>query len=224
MDYNMIKEMISNRYFYLLENMHILLAPTLFSGKKDLDKEILYALEDLLLSDGLITDSFGYSYVESLKRHQEYLNLVLNSLIALQEYNQQYADFPRYQISMNILDILNQVYDYIDYDEVFNDTKVKKLKVLDEYFKIARYQNDGNIWNSGRYFKTSDSFNYPYDSNILAGELVKLSKGLDSSAKAPTCSYGKHILENAFINKACSYVLKEDDKYEISSIQKILKK
>jgi len=52
--------------------------------------------------------------------------------------------------SLDIWKILNSTYDYIQEQSGNLNNKKRKLKILDEYYRIARYKNDGKIYTSGR--------------------------------------------------------------------------
>lgn len=167
------KEELKKRYLFLAKNSLFLLAPLVrsedelsylvrsfdykynknskkdFNGKYDLhlvsDIYLSVLLEKLLLGDEKLEDNELYKKVMKLKENPKYLERVKEGLVLMQHgFLVEKIDNPDY----GVFDLLKRVRCYIEGQEDCLNKK-RKLCVLDEYFRILRYSNDGKEWTSG---------------------------------------------------------------------------
>lgn len=169
------KQELIRRYKYLYENACFILAPFMREQTKeefeeskqvyDFKRPIIYlkiwtfdninaVFEEFLLSDKKIEDTALYKMVESKRGDKEYLEQVKKGLLLLERKNEG----TNYLLkeSLDIYQILAKVYKFVF--EQSGDLKNKqcKLTVIDEYYKIARYKNNGKIYTSGRNLNLHD--------------------------------------------------------------------
>lgn len=187
------KELIK-RYKYIYENAHIILAPHMYKQTKDernkLNKQfieeglidlvtdklsiylkplpdfMLLHLESFLLSDIKMEDSKLYKEVEYKKNSKEFMLLVKDGLKLVDEKNK---DINNEALKLNVdsWQLLTVVYDFIKRQTGFISNKGKKLRALDEYFRINRYKNDGNLYTSGKNMNMKDINNSPNYSALV---------------------------------------------------------
>lgn len=170
------KEELVRRYRYLYENAYFILAPYMYEQseeefKKQVDeylkkyndgilkKPLIYLninrldninslFEEFLLSDKLMEETSLYQMVESKRNDKDYLDKVKKGLELLEKDNQDTKYV--FKSKLSIWEILGKVSEYIDEQSGDLKNKERKLYVLDQYYKIARYQNNGKIYTSGR--------------------------------------------------------------------------
>jgi len=166
------KEFI-DRYMYLYMNSEFILAPFLyeetkeemhkrsqkyqelnlaFDGSKPLiylkvDDKTLSLLEEFLLSDKEMIDSDLYKKIEYLKKSNKYYADVEYGLSLLEKKNQGCLSFLKTEL--DLWKLLSEVRGYILNQSGDQKNKNLKLEVLDEYFRVNRYSNDGKVWTSG---------------------------------------------------------------------------
>lgn len=141
-----IKNELINRYIYIYNNAQNILAPCL---KKEIledtvktkyvlriSGDLIYFLEEFLLSDTIFNETNLYNMIELNKNNIEYLNSVKEGLILLKEknsnsQNEEYLDIQK------ILDIVikNSIREK-DQDIIL------KILTLDEYLNISNYNNN----------------------------------------------------------------------------------
>ena len=162
-----MKEELIKRYCYIYENAEHILAPYMEEytsnekrrfkqlldekkviGLKQLPQQLLLDLESFLLSDTPYVDSVFYLSLENKKLSVEYLEQEKNGL-ALVKKNNDATFSPFLQIKLDIWVLLTKLRRFIDCQLSDPYNRVDKLHALDEYFKIARYKNDGRVWVSG---------------------------------------------------------------------------
>jgi len=182
------KEELINRYKYLYENITYILAPCMYEEteedvkkrikklccskeeltlkrliyRKGLDIDILSMLEEFLLDDIPFKDTIFYNYLEEQKQNPEYLKKVSYGLSLFEKYDARIPKNSYHRIKKNDLtlwNLLENVRMYIDAQIGYSKDKVNKLQVLDEYFRLNRYKNDGSIWSSGYHLSTVDFIN-----------------------------------------------------------------
>lgn len=160
-----IKQELIKRYKYLYENASFILAPFIYEQTKEefeqykkiypFKKPLIYlkinllgninsAFEEFLLSDKKVEDTKLYQLVKIGRNNKEYLNQVQKGLKLIQKGNE--GKPKSCLITMDVLDILNKTYNYIEEQSGDLINKNNKLKVLDEYYRIASYKNDGKIY------------------------------------------------------------------------------
>ncbi len=166
------KEFI-DRYIYLYKNSEYILAPFMYEESKEdivrrnerykemnldfknytpliylrIDDKTLALLEDFLFSDKEMVDSEFYRKLEYLKgtnRHYADVELGIN---LLEKKNQGCLSF--FKTKLDLWKLLCEVREYIQKQSGDEKNKNLKLDVLDEFFRVNRYSNDGKVWTSG---------------------------------------------------------------------------
>ena len=176
------KQELIKRYKYLYENATFILAPYMYKQtQEELDainkefnlnskelsiylelnifelknKTIMSMFEEFLLSDIKTEDSRLYKFIESNRNNKEYLEKVKNGLLLLEEKNSKELHF---KTSLTIWNILEKVSRMIEEQSGDLDNKKYKLGILDEYYRILRYKNNGKIYKSGRNLTLDESW------------------------------------------------------------------
>ena len=232
-----MKEELIKRYCYLCENVEYILAPYIKVSnfnevRKDknqrkfrknfditvadlerLPYNLLIDLESFLLSDIPCEESEFYLKLESNKKDTEYLNKVKDGLTLLKETNDKILS-PLLKTKINIWKLLSKVRNFIDSQHADRYTRVDKLHAMDEYFKIARYANDGKVWRSGYDITFSDYKNTGGNVGYIAYSDPSYPREKDDEG----IDAGKFIyyLTNAFNhNKENDSILTEEEKQTI---------
>lgn len=176
------KQKLVRRYKYLYENAYFILAPYMYQqsdeeyqkmidrdtkeyGRSLLREPMIYLkinaldivnsmFEEFLLSNANIEDTELYKFVESKRDDKEYLGQVKKGLELIERKNVGRTVILKE--SLDIWKILNKTWDYISEQSGDLKNKENKLNVLDEYYRIARYQNNGKIYTSGRNLNLHD--------------------------------------------------------------------
>ena len=163
------KELIK-RYRYLYENAYLILAPYMYEESEEeykvrkkqeygtkpaillkinISDNINVLLEEFLLSDKPAEESSLYKMIETKRNDKDYLELVKKGLSLVEKANKD-KKYEMFKIKLSIWEILEKVTDYIEEQSDDIKNKERKLCVLDEYYRILRYKNDGKIYTSGR--------------------------------------------------------------------------
>ena len=160
---NQVKEEIIKRYKYLYENAEFILAPFVKEHSKDkhsyvyleIDEKFFQVIEEFLFSNDPLERTILYLLIEDLKTEKEHLENVKEGLSIVERYNQN----NRHEI-FNVYLRINRLFsEYLEYlEDQKGDTKNKENKfiVLDEYYRLLRYQNDGKMYQSGVYARWQD--------------------------------------------------------------------
>lgn len=176
------KQELIKRYRYLYENAYLILAPYMYEQSEEeyqkmVDRDIkeygrclinepmIYlnintldsvnsTFEEFLLSNKNIEDTELYKFVENKRDDKEYLEQVKKGLELTERKNIGRTGILKE--SLDIGKILNAAWDYIAEQSGDLKNKENKLNVLDEYYRIARYQNNGKIYTSGRNLNLHD--------------------------------------------------------------------
>lgn len=169
------------RYKYLYGNAFLILAPYMYEetnkelekrlkeqqvkyGTVFADKPLIYLnigrldeinslFEEFLLSDMPMEESKLYQLIQSKRNNKEYLEQVKYGLALLEKANANKKSFP---YTIDIFKILGKTSDYIEEQSGDLNNKKNKLSVLDEYYKVGRYKNNGKIYTSGRNLNLHD--------------------------------------------------------------------
>lgn len=114
----------------------------------ELDAALLNNLEELLLGHSNLENNSFYKMLEELKKDKNYQAKVKKGLELLTRLNNE-TKHPIFHKNLDIWTLLTRVREYIldQSGDLYN--KKLKLQALDEYFRIARYSNDGKVWISG---------------------------------------------------------------------------
>ena len=178
------KQQLVNRYRYLYENAYLILAPYMYEqteeeyqksvdrdmkeyGRALIDKPMIYLninrldsvnsiFEEFLLSDKNVEDTELYNFIESKRNDKEYLEQVKRGIELTDKKNIERCEITKE--SLDIWKILNATWDYVSEQSGDLKNKESKLRVLDEYYRIARYQNNGKIYKSGRNLTLDESW------------------------------------------------------------------
>jgi len=178
------KQELVRRYKYLYENAYFILAPYMYEqteeeyqksvddyikqfGRSIIDKPSIYLkinrldsvnsiFEEFLLSDKKLEDTELYKFIESKRNDKEYLEQVKRGIELNDKRNIERCEITKE--SLDIWKILNATWDYISEQSGDLKNKKSKLRVLDEYYRIARYQNNGKIYKSGRNLTLDESW------------------------------------------------------------------
>ena len=163
-----IKTELIKRYCYIYENAAYILAPYMgqyidygrdkwfkrLSNDKSvirlnpLSQYLLVDLESFLLSDVPYNESKFYMELEMKKTDNAFLTTVNRGLDLLKKHNDEIYS-PYLKLNLDAWEVFSKVRQFIDGQVVDRYNRVDKLHAMDEYFKIARYTNDGRIWTSG---------------------------------------------------------------------------
>lgn len=168
MNLQQAKEELIKRYKYLYLNAPFILAPYMHEQTQNelekynkkhkikrekplitlelTDNNTLYIFEEFLLSNIKMEESTLYKTIELNRNNIEYLKKVQKGYLLVEKTNTNRNKFLK--ITLDISDILSRVYDNI-FEQSANTTNIRKLKVIDEYYRIYRYQNDGKTRISG---------------------------------------------------------------------------
>ena len=169
------KQELIKRYRYLYENAYFILAPYMYEQEQKENKKtnqdfdfqeskiylninildgINFLFEEFLLSDKSMEKSALYKMIESKRCDKEYLEQVKVGLNLVEKLNARISCFKE---TLTIWNILNLVSSYVSEQSGDLKNKERKLCVIDEYYRIARYRNNGNMYTSGRVLNFHDT-------------------------------------------------------------------
>lgn len=171
-----VKEELIKRYKYFYENYPLILAfyhekkeyikrhkekfkeilkyvPKEYYNSFDVSKEDLKKLEVSLLSDIRLEDTDFYKDFELRKQDTDFLK---RAKTIIEEDRKEYSP------DITFRQLMSQVRYYIVDQSGDLTNKEAKLIVLDEYFRIDNYTNDGKVWRSGFEFDFRDFQNVQY--------------------------------------------------------------
>ena len=163
---NEAKKELLRRYEYLYKNAAFILAPFVheqtleeFESSKHIynnqtpliysitpGSEVMSMFEEFLLCDLDMRDTNLYKFVESKRENKAYLESVKNGIALVQKCNEKRTMF---FMILDINKILCYVNDYINKQSGDLKNKRNKLRVMDEYYRVNSYKNDGRIYTSG---------------------------------------------------------------------------
>lgn len=162
------------RYLFLQKNYLFLLAPlireesddlyekrkidckrinTLFIPGKQIyigiDKYLFSLIENFMFyykkgNEGWIENHPLYRKVSSLKKNKEYLEEVERGLELLEKEKREKN---LSSINLSLFDLFLVIHGFVKAEQNFSN--MKKLKILDEYFRVSRHSNNGKSWESG---------------------------------------------------------------------------
>lgn len=187
-----VKQELIKRYKFIYENALFILAPYMeementeykeldvksFIYLKTLPNELLLLIESFLLSDIKMEESNLYSFVETNKNDTKYLKQYKKGLELLERKNEQ-CKYEILKLNLNCRYLLELVYTFIERQSGDTKNRDNKLLVIDEYARINRYKNDGNVWVSGIYqiFKDINNCNNYNYSGIMLKESGKFTR------------------------------------------------
>ena len=138
------------RYKYLHENAISILAPYMCEKPKihlEVEETIKKVIEDFLFTEDKMEETLLYYIFEDLNTDEEHLNAVKEGILLLEKKNDSKQHLKE---NLDLNTILHLIGRYIDEQSGDLVNKKNKLLVLDEYFRLLRYKNDGKIYTSGR--------------------------------------------------------------------------
>ena len=135
-------------------NVPILKKPLIYLNINRLDS-VNSLFEEFLLSDKPMEESSLYQMVESKRNDKDYLDKVKKGLELLEKDNED-TKYEMLKSKLSIWEVLGKVSDYIEEQSGDLKNKERKLYVLDQYYRIHRYQNNGKIYTSGRKLNLHD--------------------------------------------------------------------
>lgn len=178
------KQELVRRYRYLYENAYFILAPYMYEqteqefqslvednlkkyGDRLLKRPLIYLninrldsinalFEEFLLSDKPMEESSLYQMIEGKRNDKDYLDKVKKGL-ALVEKEDKNTKYEMLKRKLGIGEVLRKVFDYIEEQSGDLKNKARKLYILDQYYRILRYKNDGKIYTSGRKLNLHDA-------------------------------------------------------------------
>ena len=184
-----VKEEIIKRYKYLYENSEFILAPFLMEETQEqfkkrvekynlvdsypmicLDIEPIFyqVIEEFLFSEDPMERTILYLLNEDLKTDKEHLELVKEGMLLLEKKNNSRKYLKE---NLDIYNLLQRYGRYLEEQSGDLDNKRNKLRVLDEYFRLYRYKNNGKVYKSGKELSIQD-----YPSISMALELREPSR------------------------------------------------
>ena len=216
------------RYKYLYENAYFILAPFMHeeteeelqaSNKKwnesrkersiylnlNIYDSVVPVFEDFLLSDKKMENSTLYKMNESNRNDKEYLEKVKKGIALIEKDNK---NKPYLKTTIDMWDILRKTGDYIDEQSGDLKNKKKKQRVLDEYYRILRYKNNGKIYTSGRQLNIHDSSSISFLLSNTSPSRNKKDIGVTKNNFITT-------ITNAQFYKDNYSIFSEDEKQEI---------
>ena len=164
------KRELLRRYRFLYENAEFILAPYMhkqtqeeleeWNKKYDFDhtepsvyldlnicdEQVMSLFEEFLLSDKKCEETKLYQTVKNNKHNKGYLEKVREGLELLKTKDDIFVSS-----KLDIWNLLRKTSDYIKEQSGDLENKENKLSVIDEYYRVLRYTNDGRIDPEGRY-------------------------------------------------------------------------
>lgn len=146
------KELIY-RYLYLFNNIDYILLPYYEKYYFKLPRNIILMLEEMLLGEKKLEETEAFKYYENLKSDENFLKKIQKIKKNLEKNNK---DLPEIiQTKPNLEEVLSIIYSRIR-NQISRGLADPKNYIIDEYFRIYRYSNDGKVWTSGKNLKSSD--------------------------------------------------------------------
>ncbi len=205
------KDEFIKRYRYLEINKDFILSPIIpFIYLRFLKEEVLENLEILLLENIDLENNKGYLFLENLKQDKKYMKEVKKGVLKKDRYNKKCKYIPVMQCKPNVLTILVHIYTYIENQKFDIENKRRKLEVIDEYIRLAKYKNDGKIWSSGRYITGHDLLNMSSEwCATIPGTILKEPQRITNG-----------VFNNEFINAFSNTRSVLKDAYHFSELEK----
>lgn len=124
------------------------LEPNLF------DPYTLYMFESIIFEDKPLEETLGYIYLEDLKWNPNSKKVVDNGQELITEFIQNHQTR---RLNFDLIDLLFSLYENIARQSNDETNKKDKLKIIDEYIKIAKYTNNALTWYGGYFLETVDN-------------------------------------------------------------------
>lgn len=177
------KQELVKRYRYLYQNAYFILAPYMYEqneneykkmirefanvhGREILSRPLIYLnilrsdivnslFEEFLLSDKTMEESKLYQLIENNRDNKEYIEKVKIGLELVEKDNKN-INCEILKSTLDLGKILEKVTEYLEEQSGDLKNKKRKLRVIDEYYRIYRYKNNGKIYTSGRNLNLHD--------------------------------------------------------------------
>lgn len=188
-------EMIK-RYLYLYQNSGFILglyAEKLTNGIVYFDKlspELLEKIENLTLSPEIMEKTSGYNFIEAMKKDLILTKVSHHGLKIIEENNHN-VHLPA--INIDTFKIFKELYEYIHFQQCDEINREKKLQVIDEYLRIARFNFDEKNWESGYFINVKELGKY-------IGSVQKRNTLDKQSRKKDDAGVKNNFFINAFSN------------------------
>lgn len=193
------KAEIIKRYKYLYENAEFFLAPFVLEETQEAfqkrveqyNSDSLYptiymeiepifyeVIEEFLFSEDPMEKTILYLLSEDLKTDENHMSLVNEGIKLIEKKNRNQKYFKE------VLDINNLLHKYRRYLEEQSgdlENKKNKLRILDEYFRLYRYQNNGKVYKSGKELSIEDYPSVSVALDIRKPSRSKNDTGLESN-------------------------------------------
>ena len=206
------KNELIKRFEYIYENSTFILAPYMveesfrddkFKHLGKLPDYLLIEIEKFLLGDDRMEDIYFYKMTEGLKKNKTHLEKVKQGLSLLEDSDEK----------LDVKKLLDTVRNFIIEETSSLEIKAKKLKALDEYYRIYRYSNDGKVWTSGFDINIRDMKNFDYYSGVLSKSYLVTNVGTSDSVRPG--KFVNFLVREGFKNKDNNSVLTEEEKQRI---------
>ncbi len=140
-----VKDELIKRYKYFYETGGLILGPYYKNCRLNVPTYLKNDLEISILSDIKLEDTSFYKEFEEKKKNNEYLEKA-KSAIKQQEIDSWGYSFPP---ELDLWTLLVTIREHVNNQSGDLENKKVKIDVLDEYFRLRRYENNGLIWTSG---------------------------------------------------------------------------
>lgn len=186
-----VKEELLKRYKYFYENAGLILGPYYKNCRLNLPTNLIEDLEISFLSEIRLEDTNFYKEFEKQKEDKNYLEKA-NAAIKQQKKDSWGYSFPP---ELDLWTLIFKVREYIKDQSGDLDNKKVKIDVLDEYFRLRRYENNGRIWTSG--------YNYTFEDikNNLFNGSYPIRKELEPTRKKHDVGVKSNIFLNTIYNR-----------------------
>lgn len=204
--------------YYMLNNLkeYILLPAMLYHD--EIDKKVMYATEDILFGSGsplygIPQKYHGYKYLRDMI-HDSKFQKKYQKILRKQELHNNSHQTESIEPTMLIL--LQKMYEYVSTQTGDIINCAKKLDILNEYIRIARFTNDGQVWTSGYNIDYHDLNNTSNEKKHLNkyGNIIHITKKEDYDRSIEDVG----IVNNNFINRAHQVTFTEEEKQTIYMI------
>ncbi len=228
-----IKTELIERYCYIYENATYILAPYMgqyidygrdklfkrLSNDKSvirlnpLSQYLLVDLESFLLSDVPYNESKFYMELEMKKNDNAFLTTVGRGLDLLKKHNDEVYS-PYLKLKLDAWEVFSKVRQFIDGQVVDRYNRVDKLHAMDEYFKIARYTNDGRVWTSGYELNIVDAHKNYYNLCMAIPKNMPYPRD-DNDSGLDSTDFIRYLTNPSNMNEENKSILTEADKQRI---------
>lgn len=170
------------------------------------DEYTLYMFECLLFEDKPLEYTEGYKYFETLRTDPLSVDKSKRGFELILKFNDNLTN----KMNFDTIELFNRIYENIARQSRDFYNKENKLKIIDEYIRIAKYSNDGVTWLGGYFLNNIDrlfnpvNFRYyvegkdlsatrmPYDVGVQSNPLIEITKDINISNEEKKALYFKY--------------------------------